>query len=99
MARFRTGQLVHHKRYDYRGVIVAFDASCQADDAWYNKNRTQPRRDQPWYHVVVDNAQHMTYVAEENLEADASEEPVRNPMLAQFELHFHDGAYYSQSLN
>ena len=34
---FQPGQLVQHKRYHYRGVVVAFDPNCQADDnpPWY----------------------------------------------------------------
>lgn len=98
-ARFQVGELVHHKRYDYRGVIVGGDLTCQADDAWYHKNRTQPDRNQPWYHVVVHGGAHMTYVAEENLEPDASAAPVQNPILAQFELHYFGGRYHAHSLN
>ena len=96
MAQFRTGQIVHHKRYDYRGVIVAFDATCQADDAWYNKNRTQPTRDQPWYHVLVDDAEHMTYVAERHLETDESRAPIRHPWLTEFFSDFEAGRYIPQ---
>lgn len=99
MTRYRIGQLIHHRRYGYRGVVVSVDTVCQADDEWYERNRTQPDRDQPWYHVVVDDASHMTYVAQSNLEADASDAAVRNPMLYQFDLHYHDGRYYTQSLN
>lgn len=99
MPRFRVGHLVHHKRYGYRGVIVAADESCQASEEWYERNRTQPDREQPWYHVVVDGATHMTYVAESNLETDDGTAPVRNPMLARFGLHFYEGRYYAHSLN
>ncbi len=52
-ASFQPGDLVHHKRYGYRGVVVAVDPNCRADDAWYQANQTQPDRDQPWYHVFV----------------------------------------------
>ena len=99
MPRFEPGQMVHHTRYDYRGLVVAYDPTCRAEDAWYLRNRTQPHRNQPWYHVVVDAASHMTYVAEENLEPDPLRTPVENPMLARFEMHYHTGRYYPQSLN
>ena len=99
MPAFTRGELVHHTRYDYRGVIVDADETCQASGDWYEHNRTQPDRNQPWYHVVVDGASHMTYVAESNLEPDPSPNPVRNPMLPQFDLHYHEGRYYNQSLN
>ena len=29
-----TGQIMLHKRYEYRGVIVGMDAVCQADERW-----------------------------------------------------------------
>ncbi len=77
----QVGDVIHHRRYRYRGVIVERDAVCQADEAWYQGNQTQPDRHQPWYHVLVDGAEHTTYVAEENLEPDPSGAPVRHPMI------------------
>ena len=50
---FTPGTLVQHKKYSYRGVIVAFDRNCLAPDSWYLKNKTQPKKNQPWYHVFV----------------------------------------------
>ena len=38
---FRPGQLVQHSRYKYRGVVVGYDLSCQADEDWYASNRTR----------------------------------------------------------
>ena len=31
--RFEPGQLVVHRRYGYRGVVVAFDVTCEAKDS------------------------------------------------------------------
>ena len=53
-ARFEPGDVIHHKRFNYRGVIVDFDSTCRAPDDWYQANQTQPNRNQPWYHVLVD---------------------------------------------
>ncbi len=97
--KFSVGQVVHHKRYDYRGVIVSADDSCEADDDWYDKNQTQPERDQPWYHVLVDRAQHTTYVAESNLEADESGNRIRHPLVPRFFKTFFKGRYWRESLN
>lgn len=90
---FRVGDIVHHRRYDYRGVIVANDPECRADQAWYQSNLTQPRRDQPWYHVLVDEATHVTYVAQENLELDRQGGPVRHPLVDQFFSAFGNGRH------
>ncbi len=38
--KFQSGQLVAHRRYGYRGVVVEYDLTCQADDSWYYSNQT-----------------------------------------------------------
>ena len=90
---FEPGQIIRHRRYLYRGVVVQRDESCQADDAWYYKNQTQPDRNQPWYHVLVDESVSVTYAAAENLEADDSGDPIAHPLLTHFFLAFEEGRY------
>jgi heat shock protein HspQ len=93
-ARFLVGQLVHHKLFDYRGVIVDVDPNFQGSDEWYrNMARTRPPRDKPWYHVLVHDAEHMTYVTERNLEPDLSGAPIRHPVLGEFFDELRDGLY------
>jgi heat shock protein HspQ len=96
---FNTGDLIHHRRYGYRGVVVEWDPVCKADDEWYQRNKTQPVRDQPWYHVLVDGSDQTTYVAQENLEPDTSNSPVSHPLLGRFFASFYKGRYYHQGLN
>lgn len=90
---FPPGQLVKHRRYGYRGVVVACDASCQADEAWYQRNQTQPDRNQPWYHVLVDGSSATTYAAGENLLPDDLGLPIRHPLLDHFFSKFEAGRY------
>ena len=93
-ALFSPGQLVHHKLFGYRGVVVDVDASFQLTDSWYEAMaRSRPPRDHPWYHVLVHQGNHMTYVAQRNLEADPSGEPIRHPMLEHFFDRFDNGRY------
>lgn len=93
-ALFSPGQLIHHRLFDYRGVIVDVDATCQASDEWYERvARSRPPRDQPWYHVLVHGATHMTYVAQRNLEPDESLQPIAHPLLDQFFSVFREGRY------
>jgi len=33
--KFSVGELVHHRLFDYRGVIVDVDQDFQATDEWY----------------------------------------------------------------
>ena len=82
--KFELGAVIFHKKYGYRGVIVHFDSTCQAPDAWYEANQTQPSRNQPWYHILVDGNQQVTYVAESNLTYDQLGKPVIHPMLNLF---------------
>jgi heat shock protein HspQ len=98
MAQFQVGELIHHKRYDYRGVVVAIDPNCNASDTWYLRNLTQPDRDQPWYHVLVHGGRE-TYVAEENLEPDCCPSPVRHPLVNRVFTMFLKGRYHRFSPN
>jgi len=91
--RFHPGQLVKHRRYGYRGVVVAVDSSCHASDEWYQRNKTQPLRAQPWYHVLVDGGELTTYAAETSLEEDRSGRPVEHPLVPAFFSDFTAGGY------
>jgi len=94
ICHFHLGQIIRHRRYHYRGVIVSVDATCEADEQWYRSNRSQPSRDQPWYHVLVHDGDHTTYVAEENLAASDDISRVRNPMVRRFFTLYANGRYY-----
>ncbi|MCG6870993.1 MAG: heat shock protein HspQ [Gammaproteobacteria bacterium] len=92
--RFNVGELVQHRLFHYRGVIADVDADFQGSEEWYQQvARSRPPKDRPWYRVLVDGAEHQTYVAERNLESDPSGEPVRNPAVASTFQAFRDGRY------
>jgi heat shock protein HspQ len=62
--KFFVGQIVHNKKFDYRGVIFDVDATFQGTEEWYDQvARSRPPKDRPWYHVLVHGARHTTYVA------------------------------------
>ena len=57
-AKFFVGQIVHHKKFDYRGVVFDVDATFQGTDEWYELvARSRPPKHMPWYHVLVDGAE------------------------------------------
>ncbi len=87
------GSLVRHRLYGYRGVIVDRDPACRADEEWYRSNATQPDRRQPWYSVLVDGTNDITYAAQSNLELDATARPVVHPLVGQFFSRFENGVY------
>ena len=92
--QFSVGQLIHHRLFDYRGVIVDVDPNFQGTDEWYEAvAKSRPPKNKPWYQVLVHNATHATYVAERNLEPDVSEEPINHPALDRFFSRFENGRY------
>ena len=90
---FAPGQLVQHVRYGYRGVVVDFDMTCQADEMWYYRNQTQPGRNQPWYHVLVDGSMTTTYAAQTSLRRDASGKQIVHPWVSLYFSAFEQGGY------
>ena len=93
-AKFSPGQIIHHRKFDYRGVIFDIDAVFNGTDDWYNTAaKSNPPKDEPWYHVLVDNSQQTTYVAERNLEAADSITPIIHPLINHFFINFVDGHY------
>ena len=95
-SKFSVGDLVHHRLFDYRGVVVDVDPVFRSTEEWYEAMaKSRPPKDKPWYHVLVHGAIHATYVAERNLECDDSAEPISHPMVAQFFSRFEGGRYVS----
>ena len=93
-AKFAIGQVVHHNRFDYRGVIFDVDWEFQLTDEWYDQvARSRPPKDKPWYHVLVDGSSQTTYVAERHLEAVPDPQPINHPLLDRLFSSFQDGRY------
>ncbi|WP_350166075.1 heat shock protein HspQ [Algiphilus sp.] len=98
--RFAIGEIVHHLKFDYRGVIIDVDAQYNGSEAWYEQvARSRPPKDAPWYHVLVDGAMHSTYVAERHLEAGDSSQQIEHPALGQFFDRFSSGRYHRRGMN
>ena len=93
-ARFSPGQIIHHKHFDYRGVIVDVDAEFQGSDEWYEDvARSRPPKDEPWYRVLVHDNPVETYVAERNLEDDPSGKAINHPYVPTYFSALQDGKY------
>ena len=92
--KFSIGQLVHHRLFGYRGVIVDVDPFFLGSEEWYEHvAKSKPPKDQPWYHVLVHDGDGRTYVAQRNLEEDSSREPINHQELSSFFSGFHNGRY------
>ena len=70
-AKYCIGQLIQHKLFDYRGIILGVDLEFKSTDEWYEVvAKSRPPKNKPWYHVLVHQKGHQTYVAEQNLQLD-----------------------------
>ena len=93
-SKYSIGDLIHHKLFDYRGVIVDIDPHFQLTDEWYETvARSRPPKNEPWYHVLVHEATNSTYVAEQNLESDPSAREINHPMIKNFFTDLRNGRY------
>ncbi len=93
-AKFEIGQVIHHRLFDYTGVVFDVDAIYQGTEDWYeNVARSRPPKNEPWYHVLVDDAIHTTYVAEQNLEYCETPQRIDHPSTDQIFSDF-DGQRY-----
>ena len=96
-AKFSVGDLIHHRLFDYRGVVFDVDSVFSLSDDWYEQvARSRPPKDEPWYHVLVHGSAQTTYVAEQNLEADIVRKAVSHPLIAQYFSSFENGRYIRQ---
>ena len=50
--QFSIGQIIHHLKFNYRGVIIDVDASFESSEEWYEMMaKSNPPKDKPWYHA------------------------------------------------
>jgi heat shock protein HspQ len=96
-ARFRIGQVVRHRVYPFRGVVMDVDPTFDNTEEWWLSipEEIRPRKDQPYYHLLAENAttHYLAYVSEQNLLPDDSGEPVRHPDVARAFGELRDGQY------
>src|SRR5690349_10267376 len=87
LAKFKIGDVVKHRVFPFRGVVFDVDPVFDNTEEWLASipEDVRPHRDQPFYHLLADNAEttYVAYVSEQNLEADESGEPCRHPLLRE----------------
>ena len=84
-AKFKLGQVVKHRLFDFRGIIFDVDPEFSNTDEWYERipEDRRPRKDQPFYHLLAENEEitYEAYVSEQNLLTDDSGEPIQHPLI------------------
>jgi len=96
-AKFSLGQVVRHRVHPFRGVIFDVDPQFANTDDWWLSipAEKRPRKDQPYYHLLAENAEttYIAYVSEQNLLEDESGKPVRHPQVTELFGELQDGMY------
>jgi heat shock protein HspQ len=98
-AKFQIGQIVKHRVYPFRGVIFDVDPVFNNTEEWYQSipAEIRPRKDQPFYHLLAENAQtettYVAYVSEQNLLVDESNKPVKHPSVRELFTRLDKGRY------
>ncbi|MBT6843091.1 MAG: Co2+/Mg2+ efflux protein ApaG [Candidatus Melainabacteria bacterium] len=91
--KYKRGQTIKHPQEDYRGIIADFDMYFINDEEIYNKSKYKPAKNKPWYYVLIDGTNAISYVAEEHLEPDEDPENIEHPLI-EFFFNGFDGNKY-----
>ena len=102
LAKFHIGQVVRHRIFPFRGVIFDVDPVFSNTEEWLMSipEDVRPRRDQPFYHLLAENAEttYVAYVSEQNLLPDDSGKPVAHPQVRELFDGPRDGLYVAKNI-
>ena len=102
---FNIGDVVKHKLYQFRGVIVDIDPEFANSEEWYQSipEDSRPKKDQPFYHLLAENSEtfYSAYVSQQNLLPDSESGPIHHPDIDNLFSDVSNGRYIlkSSSLN
>ena len=98
-AKFMIGDVVRHRLFPFRGVIIDVDPEFANTEEWWQAipEAIRPAKDQPFYHVLAENetSYYRAYVSEQNLLTDAHNGSVNHPETQTFFDGF-DGKRYAR---
>ena len=84
---FNIGDIVKHRIYPFRGVIIDVDAEFSNSEEWYQSipAEIRPSRKQPYYHLMAENSEtfYSAYVSQQNLVNDGVNGPLEHPDLEE----------------
>lgn len=82
-ALFSIGQVVKHRLFDFRGVIIDVDPEFDNTEEWWLSipEEIRPVKEQPFYHLLAENEEssYEAYVSQQNLLPDDTDEPIYHP--------------------
>lgn len=94
---FCIGDIVKHRHYPFRGVIVDVDPEFDNTEEWYQSipEDVRPKREQPFYHLLAENSEsyYSAYVSQQNLVSDEENGPVGHPDISDMFDGMEEGRY------
>ena len=94
---FNIGDIVKHRIYPFRGVIVDVDPEFSNTEEWYQSipAEIRPSRKQPYYHLMAENTEtfYTAYVSQQNLVGDRENGPLEHPDLEEIFNGIDEGKY------
>ena len=94
---FNIGDIVKHRIYPFRGVIVDVDPEFSNTEEWYQSipAEIRPSREQPYYHLMAENTEtfYTAYVSQQNLINDGENGPLEHPDLKEIFSGMDHGKY------
>jgi heat shock protein HspQ len=94
---FNIGDIVKHRIYPFRGVIVDVDPEFSNTEEWYQSipAEIRPSRKQPYYHLMAENTEtfYTAYVSQQNLVGDGENGPLEHPDLEEIFNGIDEGKY------
>ena len=95
---FNIGDIVKHRIYPFRGVIVDVDPEFSNTEEWYQSipAEIRPSRQQPFYHLMAENTEtfYTAYVSQQNLVGDGENGPLEHPDLEEIFSGMDHGKYH-----
>ena len=99
-AMFSIGQVVRHRLFPFRGVIIDVDPEFSNSEEWWLSIPAEhrPKKEQPYYHLLAENSEdsYEAYVSQQNLLPDETGKPVEHPDVVEFFDDF-EGDHYKKS--
>ena len=100
---FNIGDVVKHKIFKFRGVIVDIDPEFSNTEEWYQSipEESRPKKDQPFYHLLAENSEsfYSAYVSQQNLLPDSESGPINHPEIDKLFSDVSNGRYILKNLS
>ncbi|MGA0412380.1 MAG: heat shock protein HspQ [Candidatus Puniceispirillales bacterium] len=95
---FNIGDIVKHRIYPFRGVIIDVDPEFSNTEEWYQSipAEIRPSRNQPYYHLMAENTEtfYTAYVSQQNLVRDGENGPLEHPDIEEMFSGMEKGKYH-----